>query len=166
MNAFMGFECWSLKANGVVQSFRTGILGDIPKNCFRYETSRIYFSTNTSLTLALAFSSNVFTNSNRSTDPTYNIQIGSQAALALFTDNLNSIGSFEMAYQSINSSNNVQVSPSVRHNLKAFPNGNTTVGITDPFLFNALHQPEMAVTRRPFAYPQQLPAFASRAIVP
>ncbi|KAK9866829.1 hypothetical protein WJX84_000375, partial [Apatococcus fuscideae] len=118
----------------ISQSFRTGLLGDVPKNCFRFETNRVGFQSNTTVTLFVAYQ-----NSNFTSGSTYDIDNvylgaapGSISHLALFTDGLNGWDNFEVTYQAINSSNLNQLQPSVRRNLKAYPDGNTTATLANP----------------------------------
>ncbi|KAK9827477.1 hypothetical protein WJX74_004688 [Apatococcus lobatus] len=116
----------------ISQSYRTGLLGDVPKNCFKFQVANVPYGQNTSVTMTLAFNSNAFTNSSSRSGPTFSYLPGPQAAAIMFADGLNSDGAFELTFQALNASNAVQLSPSIRQNIKAFPNGNKTSTAANP----------------------------------
>ena len=114
-------------SHGVLQSFRTGVLGEVPKNCFKFQVANVPYALNTSVTMTLAFQADAFTNATVSSAPLFSYLPGPQAAAIMFADSLNSDNSFELTFQALNASNAIQLSPTIRKNIKAFPNGNYTV---------------------------------------
>ena len=111
----------------MVQSYRTGLLGTVPKNCFKFQVASVPYAQNTSVTMTLAFQSTACSNASSRSAPTYSYLPGPSAAAVLFADGLNSDGGFELTFQALNASNSVQLSPSIKYTIKALPNGNKTV---------------------------------------
>ena len=111
----------------MVQSYRSGLLGEVPKNCFKFQVASVPYAQNTSVTMTLAFQSNAFSNTSFRSASTFSYLPGPQAAAILFADGLNSDGGFELTFQALNATNSVQLSPSIKKAIKAYPNGNNTV---------------------------------------